>query len=1567
MSARSRYLALLVVVLSAAVGLIAPSLASAAKVANPGNFTATVTGGYLRIGDQTFGFDPSNPITMSGTVDSAGNVNIPQSGMNFPAMPVSTGGFDLTVHINPAAAVTGTLNPLNGSASLRLKVWIKIDGVPLGSGCRVASASSPIDVNALITGTTNPPGPNTPITGVPYDDSNGKVTLVNNDYSVPSSSDCGLAASTVNSSLGLPSASGRNEANFELGISPILKKGITASLATSGTSGVRPYTVDFDASASTRTAALRNYQWDFDGNGTFDRTTTTPTTSFTYTTAGTYQAKVRHTDVDGDFAEATKTITVANPPDLSIDSQHTDPFRIGTADHYDVIVKNANAPTGPTFGGITVTDVVPNGLTITGASGSGWTCSTVSQTVTCTRPGPIATGATAPTIRIDVDPTTAALPGGTNTATVSTSGDTNPANNTDLDATSVTAIDLAIDKSHQGTFRPGSGPTNVYEIDVDNLGSAATIGPAVVTDTLPDGLTYVSASGTDWTCGAVGQVVTCSHAGPIAGGSSADPITVQVDATLPNGETTSVVTNTASVTTLNDAFGTNNSDSDETRIIDSPDASITKSHSGNLTAGSTATYTLAVANEGPQPTTGTTTVTDTLPTGLTPTSASGTGWTCNISGQDVTCERSDEIGADASVPDITLEATVGLDAIPSVTNTASVSTPGDDNPANDSSSDPALVRAIDLQIKKSHAQPLLLGRTGHFQIDVKNIGDSPTVDTTTVTDTLPTGLTPTGASGAGWTCLTSGQDVTCQRSDALADGDSFPTIDVAVDVGPDALPGVSNTATVETTDDYNPNNDSSTDNASVVEVDAAVGITRTGDFQSASTGTYLVSVDNKGVADTTGTTSVIIDLSAGLTVVSASGTGWSCLPGTVSVTCDRDASIPAESSVPDIHLQVAIDRDAPSSVIAAAHVTTADDRNPDNDVATDTTTVTGPDLTVSSSHTGDFKVGTNGTYTLSVSNGGTAPTRGETTVVDTLPTGLSFVSASGPGWDCSEAAGTVTCVRTAEIADGDSAPDITLVVHAAPEATPEVYNEVSVDTVGDRDPDNDTNSDLTTVRMIDLRLALDRNGEPVVGDELTYEIAVDNIGDAATTGPAIVTDTLPAGITPNEVSGSGWDCSISGQDVSCHHDASLAPNEQAGTISITGAVDASVADTVTNTASVSTTNDGNPVNDSDDDTVDAVRTPDLSITLDDQIDQNDAIKVGDPVDYRVVVRNEGGSPTTSESHIAIELGKGLSYDSADNVAGWTCTGSGRLVDCAHPAGIPDSEQDTLHVKANSDNTADDEAETTANVNTAGDSDPSDDDARVTTKVGRVDFALTKEYGAGPYVAGSQATYELTVANVGNAANSKPVVVRDELPAGLSLASASGFDWTCRGTGDQVVCNRQSAIAGKAASKISVTVDVGDSAVPSVSASATVSNEEDVKSLNDSSSDTVDVLERPEDRAASKVGARLAMKRARPTKNGVVAVRLLCPVEAVNGCTGKVSLEAAKSGKGKGKGKRGKSKSLGSAAFDITQGHTQPVPIRLSAKTLRALGKAGSMNVKVVITPTGLVSTSDSLELRARKR
>jgi len=123
-----------------------------------------------------------------------------------------------------------------------------------------------------------------------------------------------------------------------------------------------------------------------------------------------------------------------------------------------------------------------------------------------------------------------------------------------------------------------------------------------------------------------------------------------------------------------------------------PDLAITKSHSGNFSRGQIgATYTITVSNPGLSPTTGVVTATDPVPAGLVPTSATGVGWTCNISGQDVTCTRSDPLATGQSFPPITLTVNVQPGAPGSVTNVAIVFGGGEVNPAGNTAVDPTTI------------------------------------------------------------------------------------------------------------------------------------------------------------------------------------------------------------------------------------------------------------------------------------------------------------------------------------------------------------------------------------------------------------------------------------------------------------------------------------------------------------------------------------------------------------------------------------------------------------------------------------------------------------------------------------------------------------------------------------------------------------------------------------------------------------------------------------------------------------------------------------------------------------
>ena len=83
---------------------------------------------------------------------------------------------------------------------------------------------------------------------------------------------------------------------------------------------------------------------------------------------------------------------------------------------------------------------------------------------------------------------------------------------------------------------------------------------------------------------------------------------------------------------------------------------IRSSHQGNFTAGQTGVYTIVVANISLSPASGTLTVVDSLPAGLTATAIGGTGWTCALA--TATCSRSGGLATGASFPAIVVNVAV---------------------------------------------------------------------------------------------------------------------------------------------------------------------------------------------------------------------------------------------------------------------------------------------------------------------------------------------------------------------------------------------------------------------------------------------------------------------------------------------------------------------------------------------------------------------------------------------------------------------------------------------------------------------------------------------------------------------------------------------------------------------------------------------------------------------------------------------------------------------------------------------------------------------------------------------
>jgi hypothetical protein len=119
-----------------------------------------------------------------------------------------------------------------------------------------------------------------------------------------------------------------------------------------------------------------------------------------------------------------------------------------------------------------------------------------------------------------------------------------------------------------------------------------------------------------------------------------------------------------------------------------PNVSAKVTQSGTIRQGETGQATVAVKNDpGAESTTGDITVTDTLPAGIKPTAAAGTGWTCGVSGQTFTCTRpgsgANALAPGSSAPSITLTLAATNTAAASLSNTAYATT-ADNNSVNDS-------------------------------------------------------------------------------------------------------------------------------------------------------------------------------------------------------------------------------------------------------------------------------------------------------------------------------------------------------------------------------------------------------------------------------------------------------------------------------------------------------------------------------------------------------------------------------------------------------------------------------------------------------------------------------------------------------------------------------------------------------------------------------------------------------------------------------------------------------------------------------------------------------------------
>ncbi|NNJ12202.1 DUF11 domain-containing protein [Chloroflexales bacterium ZM16-3] len=1021
----------------------------------------------------------------------------------------------------------------------------------------------------------------------------------------------------------------------------------------------------------------------------------------------------------------------------------------GSTIAYTLVVTND----GPgTARGVSAADTLPTGVSY--ASASPAPASVSGQAVTWSL-GDLAAGAST-TITLNATIGTATRGGITNSVAVTTtSGGDSPGDNTSTSTTTIIVPNVWVTKSGTATVLP-SGTLN-YTLSYGSNGSAAAGGVQVI-DTLPAGVSYVSASPAP--ASVSGNTITWNLGTLASGASGSISVTAQASASAASGAT---LTNTASISTATSGDTPGDNTGSATTTVIAPNVRVTKTGPATALPGGLVDYTLSYDNNGNAAAAGVQIV-DTLPTGATfvsstpaPTSQSGSTLTWDAGTLNA--------GASGSIA-LRVQFSAGLTRGAVLTNGVAIgtSTPGD-NTGDNAGSASTTVLSPNVRVTKTGPARVTAGDLLTYTVSYDNTGDAAAAGVQIV-DTLPTGATfvsstpaPTSQSGSTLTwdagTLSAGASgsiaVVARAGAALADGATL-----------------TNGATIRTTT----LGDIPTDNAAswdtlVERADVAITKASPTTFPalSGATVTYYLDYANNGPAAAANV--VIADtVPSQLASVSWSCTSGCAASGTGSISVSL-GTLAAGASGRIVVTGTAITSVAREDFTNMATITTD---TPETTTANNTSSVPGAvwtsDLLIIKDAAPLAVAGSAFTATLTIRNQGPAPAL-NVQVQDAMPAGATFVSSTPAPTSVSGSTLTWDAGTLADLEERSIT--LTLRADAALDGGTSIVNTATTSGTADRDTSNNTDSSTTIVtRQADLRIVKDGPARVTAGDPIAYTLAYANDGPSDARA-VVLTDVLPAGVTlvsaspaPTSVSGSTLTWSLGDLTAS-----------QSGVVNVTVSTDAAqgaASITVVNAATITdggtdTTggfnDDPNPANDTDDART-AIETSDVLVSK-----AMPAFAVaGVPFDATLRVENRGPADA---ANVAVRdfLPPDMTLISATPAPSgsgrWSLgtLASGQVVTITLHLSVPSTTpRDALFVNRVTVDTTTPDRDEGNNVSEAS-----------TTVRPNADLRVVKDGTPGPIRSGAVVTYTLDWANDGPS-QAEAVVVTDTPPPGFTFTHAS---------------------------------------------------------------------------------------------------------------------------------------------------------------------------------------------------
>lgn len=834
----------------------------------------------------------------------------------------------------------------------------------------------------------------------------------------------------------------------------------------------------------------------------------------------------------------------------------------------------------------------------------------------------------------------------------------------------------------------------------------------------------------------------------------------------------------------------------------SSDMSLTKSHAGSFTRGAAASYSIVVSNVSPfGASSGLVTMNDTLPLGIAPTSASGTGWACSISGQTVSCTRLDPLPAASSYAAIALNAIVSQSAPATLTNIATVAGGGEFNLLNDTATDVAsVVSSADLAITDAGSpNPVAAGANITYALLASNNGPS-AADNATLVVTVPANTTFVSlAPPSGWSCQTpaigANGNVVCTNANLAAPGSGAFTLVVKVNNGVANGTVITETASVSSSvSDPALSNNTARVNTIVGGSGPNLSVTNIvspSPVQAGGTLTYTQVVTNTGSsAITLGTFSEATPANTTFASITPPA-GWSCTgfpaspctaatvaagaSGTFTVLYTVNALTPSGTTLTDtVTVNAANQSFGANSATATDIVATGTQA----DVALSTAASPNPVF-----------AGNDITYTQTVTNSGPAAATG-LVFTEATPTNTNFQSVLAPaGWSCTTPAvggtGNIRCTDAANLASA-SAANIVVVVNVPANALSGTITANSSVASTTTDP-NLANNSTTTATQVNLGcdLGVTNSGTPspvAAGGTITYTQIVTNTGPSYCTNSTL-TEATPANTAFVSVAvvttgGGTWNCPNSAP-IACSN-ASVPPGSTA-TITAIYRVNAGTAagTIITDTATVSS---GSPDTNGNNNSatvniaVAGAGQADLSVT---NSGSPNPVTAGNNITYTQSLTNGGPGPANAPV-LTETLPPNTIAVSLTGPAGWNCVLASRTCTDTVAMAANSTANFTFVVTVNATVASGTILAQTDSVNsTTSDPNAANNSASVNTVVAdSADLSLTNTPNPIPVQPGGVITYTQVVNNAGPT-TATSVTLTNTLPANTTATSfAAPAGWTC---------------------------------------------------------------------------------------------------------------------------------------------------------------------------------------------